>query len=68
MRPNWKSRGRRIRDNVRRLNEVRGWMLTCDACGHSAIVTTTLKRLRAATLVCSQCGVVREKRRRRAAL
>jgi hypothetical protein len=63
-RPNWKSKGRQLRDNVRRLNEVRPWWLTCHACGHQAAVTTTLKRLRAATLVCSECGVVLERRKR----
>jgi transcription elongation factor Elf1 len=63
MRPNWKSRGRQIRDNTRRLNEVRSWWLTCRDCGHTAPVETTLRRLRAATLVCSQCGCVLTKRR-----
>jgi transcription elongation factor Elf1 len=56
VRPNWKSKGRRIRDAVRRLNEVRVWMLTCHECGHEGMVETTLKRLRAANLICSQCG------------
>lgn len=64
MRPNWKSRGRRIQDAKRRLNEVRCWMLRCRECDHEGDVTTTLRRLRAARLVCSSCGAPIERRRR----
>lgn len=63
MRPNWKSKGRRIQDAKRRLDEVRVWMLTCRECGHEGEVLTALWRLRAARLVCSECGtpIVRRK-------
>jgi transcription elongation factor Elf1 len=44
------------------LDEVRAWMLTCDHCEHIAMVTITLRRLRAAKLICSACGKVKERR------
>lgn len=63
MRPNWKSKGRRIRDAKRRLDEVRVWTLTCRGCGHEGDVTIALRRLRAAKrLVCSECGTPIERR------
>jgi transcription elongation factor Elf1 len=64
VRPNWKSKGRRIQDAVRRLNEVRSWSLTCRECGHEGDVLITLKRLRAANLICSECGAPIKRRRR----
>jgi rubrerythrin len=56
MRPNWKSKARRIQDAKRRLNEVRVWTLTCRSCGHEGDVTMPLSRLREAKLVCRECG------------
>lgn len=67
MRPNWKSKGRRIQDAKRRLNEVRTWSLKCRECEHVGDVTTTLRRLRAAKLVCSACGAPVVKRSERIA-
>lgn len=64
MRPNWKSKGRRIQDAKRRLNEVRCWFLTCRECGHEGDVMITLKRLRAANLICSGCGAPIKRRGR----
>lgn len=65
MRPNWKSKGRRIQDAKRRLDEVRVWHLTCRACDHEGEVTIALRRLRAARLVCTECGtpIVRRARK-----
>lgn len=40
-----------------RMDDVRVWMLTCADCGHMGSVTIALRHLRAATLVCSECGV-----------
>ena len=65
MRPNWKSKGRRIQDAKRRLNETRVWWLTCGHCEHEGEVFTTLRRLRAANLVCSNCGEPVKRKQRR---
>lgn len=43
-------------------DEVRAWILTCGACGHIGTVDCSLRRLRAANLVCSECGAVLGKR------
>ena len=40
----------------RKWNEPRPWLLKCPGCEHSGTVTTTLKRLRASNLICSQCS------------
>lgn len=63
MRPNWKSKGRRIQDAKRRMNEVRTWFLTCRACEHEGEIVASLKRMRAANLVCSECGVPVKRRK-----
>jgi transcription elongation factor Elf1 len=39
-----------------RIDEVRTWSLTCNKCEHTGIVQITLRRLRAANLICSECG------------
>lgn len=39
-----------------RIDEVRYWLLTCDECEHIGSVEITLRRLRAANLICSECG------------
>lgn len=61
---NWAalSHWRRKRKMEDRIDEVRFWMLTCDDCEHIGSVETTLRRLRAANLVCSECGAVIRKR------
>lgn len=65
MRPNWKSKGRRIQDAKRRLNEVRIWTLTCRECGHEGELEITLRRMRQVNLICSECGVPIERRKRK---
>lgn len=40
----------------RKWNEVRPWLLRCPGCEHEGWVETTLKRLRASNLICSQCS------------
>lgn len=40
----------------RKWNEVRPWALKCPACEHEGFVNTTLKRLKASNLKCSECG------------
>jgi len=64
MRPNWKSKGRRIQDAIRRLNEERCWSLTCRECGHEGVLVITLKKMRSANLICSECGVPIKRRKR----
>lgn len=49
-------RRERAAANWRKWNEVRPWLLTCPSCGHSGTVHTTLKKLRASNLKCSECG------------
>lgn len=49
-------RKRRAAANWRKWNEVRPWWLICTSCEHEGCVETTLKRLRAANLKCSECG------------
>ena len=40
----------------RKWNEVRPWLLRCPGCEHEGWVDTTLKKLRASNLICSQCS------------
>ena len=47
---------RRDQAMTRKWNDVRPWILTCPSCEHIGTVETTLKRLRAANLKCSECG------------
>lgn len=45
-----------------RLDEVRYWFLRCQDCNHAGGVEATLRRLRMAKLICSECGAVISKR------
>lgn len=56
---NWAALGhwKRKRQMNERIDEVRGWMLTCDECEHVGFIEITLRRLRSANLICSECGV-----------
>jgi rRNA maturation endonuclease Nob1 len=47
----------------RRIDEVRYWFLRCHECEHAGGVEATLRQLRSANLVCSECGAVIRKRR-----
>jgi hypothetical protein len=38
-------------------DEERVWMLTCEECEHIGTVHVTLRQLRQANLICSECGV-----------
>jgi transcription elongation factor Elf1 len=61
---NWAalSHWKRKRKMEARLDEPRVWMLECDECEHLGSVHISLRRLRAANLVCSECGAVLRKR------
>jgi transcription elongation factor Elf1 len=37
-------------------DEERTWSLTCKHCDHNGTVHMTLRQLRAANLICSECG------------
>jgi transcription elongation factor Elf1 len=39
------------------LDEERTWSLTCRHCEHVGVVHVTLRQLRAARLVCSECSM-----------
>ncbi len=39
-------------------DEMRVWMLSCAECEHFGSVHMSLRRLRAANLVCSECGAL----------
>lgn len=56
------TQSRRRRSIEARIDEVRDWILTCEECEHVGGVETTLRRLRRANLVCSECGTVIRKR------
>jgi len=54
----------RRRESIeRRIDEVRDWILICDSCEHIGCVELTLRRLRSAKLICSQCGIPVRRRR-----
>jgi len=61
---NWAalSHWRRKRKMEERIDEVRFWLLTCDECEHVGSIEVTLRRLRSANLICSECGVPIRKR------
>ena len=40
-----------------RIDEVRYWLVTCEECEHVGGIECTLRRLRSANLICSECGV-----------
>jgi transcription elongation factor Elf1 len=48
---------RRRRSIEDRIDEVRDWLLTCEDCEHVGVVAVTLRQLRRANLICSECGV-----------
>ena len=48
---------KRKRKMEERLDEVRYWFLRCHSCEHSGGVEVSLRKLRAANLICSECGV-----------
>jgi hypothetical protein len=39
-----------------RIDEVRFWFLRCE-CGHSGGIEASLRKLRSANLICSECGI-----------
>lgn len=39
------------------IDDVRWWILTCEECEHVGSIEITLRKLRAANLICSECGV-----------
>ena len=51
------SHWRRKQRMEERLDEVRYWLLTCSECEHLGGVEVSLRKLRAANLICSECGV-----------
>lgn len=56
---NWAALGtwKRRRQMNERIDEVRYWFLRCKECEHSGGIEATLRKLRSANLICSQCGV-----------
>lgn len=47
---------RRRRNLEGRIDEIRYWQLRCPSCGHVGGIETSLRKLRAASLICSACG------------